>query len=553
MLQQLTIRNYALIEALTLQPGKRLNVITGETGAGKSIILGAVALLLGERADTKVLCHKDKKCIIEGIFDVQAYGLANFFQAHDLDYEAATTLRREITPAGKSRALINDTPVTLPILKVLANRLVNIHSQYHTLFLGYPKFQLQLIDWYAGNEALKASYATAFHNFKTQQSLYGNLVAAHQQSQASLDYNQFLFNELKETHFQVDEQAQLTERLQLLENAETIKTKLHEVLNGLDQAEMSASERLATAQQILRQLIDISEKYHPLQQRIESCCIELQDIITELAQEADEVHMAPSQLEETRNRLNTLYRLQQKHQVQTIEALHAIEAELEAKVNKAAHLEEEIAPKKKAMDNAATMLLAKATALSTARKNIFSSLKNNMQHLLGGLGMPDAQLSIHTTSVAPHATGIDVIEILFSANKGIAPQPLGKIASGGECARLMFCFQFIIADKTAMPTIIFDEIDTGISGEIALKMAHMMKKMANNHQLMTITHLPQIAAKGDQHYLVYKATDAKTTVSKVKKLLAKERVLALAQMIGGHNPSPIMLENARELLAASSG
>ncbi|MCG8341134.1 MAG: DNA repair protein RecN [Cytophagales bacterium] len=548
MLKHLFIKNYVLIQELTIYPSKQLNIITGETGAGKSILLGAVSLLLGERVDTKVLLNREDKCIIEGTFAIQPYDLASFFESESLDYEKETTIRREITPVGKSRAFINDTPVTLATLKALGSRLVDIHSQYDALLLGNASFQLDVIDIYAGNQALKAEYSQAFHNFQTAQQAYESLIEESAQSKKSLDYDQFLLNELKEAHLKAGQQEQLERDLQLLENAATIKTDLYEGVNVLDDSAQSVSQRLAEVNHTMRQLVAIAEKYAPLQERLESCSIELKDIITELKKEAGEITTDPAKLEETREQLNIIYRLQQKHQTQTIEALLTIQAELEEKVNKVSNLDEVIEREKVNREKAQAILLEKAQLLSTARKKVFEKIKKEIESLLSTLGMPEARLAINATPVFPNVSGADELQILFSANKGIQLQPLKNVVSGGEFARLMLCLKFILADKTALPTLIFDEIDTGVSGEIALKMANMMKKMAYNHQVIAITHLPQIAARGDQHYFVYKDNRWKKTTSNIRQLSAEERILTLAKMIGGDNPSEIVLENARELL-----
>ena len=548
MLKHLFIKNYVLIQELTIYLSKQLNIITGETGAGKSILLGAVSLLLGERVDTKVLLNREDKCIIEGTFAIQLYNLAHFFENASLDYEEETTIRREITPVGKSRAFINDTPVTLATLKALGSRLVDIHSQYDALLLGNASFQLDVIDIYAGNQALKADYGKAFQDFQTAQQAYERLIEESKQSKKSLDYDQFLLNELKEAQLKADQQEQLERDLQLLENAATIKADLYEVVKVLDDSAQSVSQRLAEVNHTMRQLVTIAEKYAPVQERLESCLIELKDIITEINKEACEITTDPAQLEETREQLSTIYHLQQKHQTQTIAALLTIQDELEEKVNKVANLDEAIEREKVNKEKAQTMLLEKAQVLSTARKKVFEKIKKELESLLSTLGMPEARVAINATPVSPNASGKDELQILFSANKGMPLQPLKNVASGGEFARLMLCLKFILADKTALPTIIFDEIDTGVSGEIAIKIANMMKKMAYNHQIVAITHLPQIAARGDQHYLVYKDNRWEKTTSNIRQLSSQERILVLAKMLGGDNPSDIVLENARELL-----
>ena len=548
MLQHLVIKNYALIQQLEMQPSAHLNIITGETGAGKSIMVGAVGLLLGNRADTKSLYNEDEKCIVEGTFDLREYRLQTFFEKQDLDYSEQTIIRREINPSGKSRAFVNDVPVTLDILKELGSHLMDVHSQHDTLQLASNSFQLSIIDAFAGTQPALESYRQLYKKFKKAEKDFKALEQEATELRKEADYNSFLLEELEKLQLQKDEQESLEEELNLLENAEEVKLKLNQALQLLDQDEQAAIKNLHQTNQTLMQLIRFSEKYRNLSERAVSCLIELRDIAAEIEKEELEVDVDPAKLEYTQNRLSSIYHLQQKHQVGTITELLQIQDQLTEKVNKTVNLDDELLAQEKAMQQAANKLQEKAKDLSQARAGAFEKLTRQMKSLLKDLGMPDAMVKVEHSKIGPSDTGIDEINLLFSANKGVKPQPLKNVASGGEFARLMFCIKYVLAHKTAMPTIVFDEIDTGISGEIALKMVKMMESMAGNHQVLVITHLPQIASKGDSHYFVFKDSKASKAISKIRLLQNNERVEEIAKMIGGDKPSAIALENARELL-----
>ncbi len=548
MLQHLVIKNYALIQQLEMNPSAHLNIITGETGAGKSIMVGAVGLLLGNRADTKALYNEEEKCVVEGTFDLGEYDLKTFFEKQDLDYSEQTIIRREISPSGKSRAFVNDVPVTLDILKELGSNLMDVHSQHDTLQLASNAFQLSIIDAYACTQPLLEKYQQLYSKYKKAEKAFKSLENEAKELRKEADYNTFLLEELEKLQLKADEQDKLEEELNLLENAEEVKLKLNQALQVLDQDETSGIKNIHQSTQILIQLSRFSEKYRNLAERLESCLIEMRDIAEEIEKEEMGVELDPAKLEYTKNRLSEIYHLQQKHQVNNITDLLQIQEQLAEKVNKTVNLDDELKAQEEAMHRAQAELLARAEELSKARINTFDKFAHQMKKLLKDLGMPEATVQVDHTQNQPTETGIDVVNLLFSANKGVKPQPLKNVASGGEFARLMFCVKYVIADKTAMPTIVFDEIDTGISGEIALKMVKMMESMASNHQVLVITHLPQIASKGERHYFVYKDSKAKKTVSKIRLLQNNERVEEIAKMIGGEKPSAIALENARELL-----
>lgn len=548
MLRNLSIENYALIRQLQIEPVSTLNIITGETGAGKSIMLGALGLLLGKRAETKVVFDETRKCVIEGVFDIKAYQLSELFEEFDLDYEEECIIRREISSNGKSRAFINDTPTTLDALKAIGLRLMDIHSQHETLALGNNSYQLQIIDIVAQNQSLKAEYKQAYRDYKEKQRIHKDLIEEGGQISKEADYNQFLFDELDQAQFQNGEQEDLEEELSRLEHVEEIKTKLNEALMVSDQAEFNASSLVQELKTMLSAISSYGKSYEQLRERLESLHIELKDIISELENEDARIEVDPHRTIECQDRLSLIYKLQQKHQVGSIAELLSIYEELGNKVLRVSNLDEAIEEATKAEAVALEQANQLAAKLSATRTSVFDQFSASIKELLTDLGMPNATLQVNRQEVELNLNGSDLIEILFSANKGISPSPLKQAASGGEFSRLMFAVKYILADKTALPTIVFDEIDTGISGEIAIKMAQMMKKMAQNHQVITITHLPQIAAKGQSHYFVYKDESESTTSSQIRLLNEEDRLREIAEMIGGKNPSSTAFESAKELI-----
>ncbi len=550
MLSRLSINNYALIKSLNMQPHAAMNVITGETGAGKSIMLGAVGLLLGNRADTKVLYDQGKKCIIEGEFGIKNYSLHKLFATYDLDYEDETVIRREITPAGKSRAFVNDTPVTLEVLKELGGRLMDIHSQHQTLLVGKVDYQLQLIDAYAQTQALLINYQRQFQAFKEADRHLQALVNNAEKIARESDYNEFLLRELEEARLQEDEQEALEEEQQLLEHAEEIKSNLNNILALLEQNEPNSLAMLREAKGLASQISSYSEALQTLDQRLGETFIELTDLVREIEAQEQMVEVDFGRAEEVRERLSMIYHLQNKHHVADISSLLAIQEKLTEETFLANNLDEQIVKAREEAARCEKEMQQLARQLSRQRQKFSQAFAEEIMGLLQQLGMPDARLQLDWQEKPPSTTGTDDLTINFSANKGVLPAPLTKVASGGELSRLMFCFKYVMADKTALPTMVFDEIDAGISGEIALQMGNMMQKMAANHQVITISHLPQIAARGQAHYFVYKTTDAGKSVSKVRQLSEEERVAEIAKMIGGDRPSVNALKSAEELLAS---
>lgn len=548
MLKSLSISNYALIDQLLMQPSPKLSMITGETGAGKSIMLGAVGLLLGNRADTKVLLHDDKKCVVEGVFDIHEYGLKSYFEELELDYEESCIIRREISSGGKSRSFINDTPVLLDTLKVLGTKLMDVHSQHDTLLLGEGAYQLSLVDAFAQTQKESMAYQMAFKAFKKARKNFEELKQKALELKKEADFNQFQLDELSALSLQSGEQAELESTQEILENAEEIKLKINELLSIFQDEQFGVIQGLGQIQHGLQALERLAHKLGSYRDRFQTALIELKDIVESLSDEEAKVEVDFGKLDQIRERLSKIYQLQKKHGVQTVEELMTIESQLADKVFQFQNLDERLAEAEKIFQNSEKSMLETGKILSEKRKSCFSSFENALQELLAGLGMENAKIKLDLQAISPSASGLDEVEILFSANKGATPQPLKKVASGGEFSRLLFAIKYLMADKMALPTLIFDEIDTGISGEVALQMVRMMKDISQNHQVICITHLPQVAAKGESHYFVYKDNSSDKTISKIKLLQPEERVQELAKMIAGANPSASALASAKELL-----
>lgn len=549
MIKNLLIKNYALIQELSMDPSPFFNTITGETGAGKSIMLGALGLLLGNRSDTKVLFEEGQKCVIEGTFDISKLNLESLFEQMELDYLSETIIRREISAAGKSRAFINDTPVTLDVMKTVGNHLVDVHSQRDTYLLGAVGYQLKIIDGYAQNASIFHEYSSIFGNFKKQESAYNSLKLQADALKKESDYNHFLLEELDNANLVEGEHETLEEELRIIEHAEEIKSKLFSSQDLLDNSEFSINSSLQQVVKDMEQISKYGEHFEPLKSRLESCWHELKDISSEIDHESQKVEFDPSRQEEVQERLGLIFQLMQKHHTSEESELITIREELRKKVDKALNMDEELAAAKSKLDQLQKELQASGKSLTSSRVAVFDNFKKELEILLKELAMPYATIDIRNEIKPPSENGMDKITILFSANAGVAPNDLKNVASGGEFSRLMFCIKYILAGKTSLPTIIFDEIDTGISGEVSLKLVTMMKEMSQRHQVIAITHLPQIAASGDAHYFVFKEHNDGRTFSRIKKLESSEREEELAKMIGGDNPSEVALKNARELLA----
>ncbi len=549
MLTKLTISNYALIQQLSVEFSPELNMITGETGAGKSIILGALGLILGNRADLSVLKNKDEKCIVEGFFEISGYNLKSYFDDNDLDYDNQTILRREITPAGKSRAFINDTPVNLKTISQLGLKLIDIHSQHQNLELGNQKFQLNLVDEVSGSAKILNDYKAAYKRYKQLHKELEELKEKAEKANADLDYFQFQFNQLEEAKLKVGEQEELETGLEKLTHAEEIKSSFTEVLHLLDDEQLSAIQNIKESAKILERIqnyiIDIPE----LRNRLQSTFLELRDIWDEIDSLAEKVEHDPEKIEEVNDRLNVIYNLQQKHNVSSIAELLELKNSFDNKINQAVGFGEEIINKENELKKALNQLKDLAGNLSIVRKKSFAGIEKAIVEDLKQLGMTKAKLQVvHQDLPDFTSSGKDLISLLFSANADSTPAEISKIASGGEMSRLMLAIKNLLRKSKELPTIVFDEIDTGISGEVAIKMGNILKAFSVSTQIINITHLPQIAAKGDSHFIVFKLEEEGKTYTSIRKLEKDERVEELAKMVSGEDVTENTLKTARELL-----
>ena len=549
MLQRLTIQNYALIDNLEINFDKGLNIMTGETGAGKSIILGALSLILGQRAESRYFFNQQKKCVIEGAFKIAGFHLNSFFEDNDLDYEGETVLRREISADGKSRAFVNDTPVNLATLKQLGEKLIDIHSQHATREINDPEFQLLVVDGVCRHEDLLANYQTKYRAYKKSLKQLDELIAQNDKAKADLDYYQFQFDELDKAGLAADEQEGLEKELSTLNNAEEIKRNLLGAHYLMHEGETSAIIQLREA----GQQISVIEKYNPeveeLHERLKSTLIELKDIAAELENIEQQTFTNDARAEEVNTRLSMLYNLQKKHRVNSNQELLDIQNDLSEKIQQAVFGDEAVEKLRKEIDIAKAELQNIAQTLSANRKKAIPIIQDKVLANLTEMGMPNSVLQIEQAALEQLSTnGIDSIRFMFSANKGHSLADMSKVASGGELSRLMLSIKSIIAEYTALPTIIFDEIDTGVSGEVANKVGQVMERLSDNLQVITITHLPQIAGKGKSHYFVYKDDNEAVTKTRIKKLSDTERVTEIAKMLSGDNPGESALQNARELL-----
>jgi len=549
MLKSLVIRNYALIKNLELSPSASFNTITGETGAGKSIMLGALGLLLGNRSDTRVLYENEEKCIIEAVFQIAGLDLEELFESQELDYAQETIMRREISASGKSRTFINDTPVTLDVMKTIGNYLIDVHSQRDTYLLGSPTYQLNIIDGLARNAPILHEYRLAYKQFKDLEANYNQLLDTSEQLKKEADYNHFLYEELAKSRLSEGEQPALEEELRIIEHAEEIKARLFESAEMLDQGEMALLPALQKIIKNLQSVSQFAEHFVPMKERMHSAMLEVADIAREINNELQKIDYDSDRQSEIRERLSLLYQLLQKHQTATEKDLIAIRDSLKEKVEKVKNLDAELENARKSMVSSNEKLTSIGGKLQQSRLAVVKGFKTGLEALLKELAMPHTSVDIRHASIPPSANGMDKFNILFSANTGVAPDELKNVASGGEFSRLMFGIKYMLTDFSALPTIVFDEIDTGISGEVAMKMAKMMKAMAAHHQVVVITHLPQIAASGDTHYFVFKEIIEDRSVTKIKLLSIEDREVEIAKMISGDNPTQGALQSAKELLA----
>ncbi|OAB78527.1 DNA repair protein RecN [Cochleicola gelatinilyticus] len=549
MISQLAIKNYALIEDIrvTLQPG--LTIITGETGAGKSILLGALALLLGKRADLSSVKDNSKKCVIEAEFTLKGYGLEAVFDEYDLDYDLHTIIRREILPGGKSRAFVNDTPVNLSQLQSLAPYLVDIHSQNETLSLASEAYQLEVIDALAGNAELLQEYTSQLSLYRTVTETLEKLISEKETATKELDYHTFQHTELVEANLKGMDQQELEETFETLSNSEEIQEGIAQGLELLSEENVGTIETAKQVRATLSKLKNYASRYEDFWDRINSVIIELEDIFEALSEASDTVEADPSTLFELNAKLQTLYKLQQKHSVATVNELIEIQESLAEKIDTTLHLDSAIDAAKREKAHAEEIALQTASEIHKKRIAAIPELKKQLEAYLKELGLPNATFQFDlNASKTFRSAGTDTLELLFTANKGLAPAPLKKVASGGEMSRIMLAVKAVLAKYKKLPTIVFDEIDTGVSGEIANKMAKIMAEMSVSMQLISITHLPQIASKGAHHIKVYKEDVNERTVTGLKILTEEERIVEIAQMIGGKHVTDAALANAKELL-----
>lgn len=550
MLRSLFIQNYALIEELDISFDSGFSVITGETGAGKSIILGAIGLLLGQRADTKAIRQGANKCVIEARFDVSHYNLQGFFGENEIDYEPECILRRELYASGKSRAFINDSPAALPLMKEIGEQLIDVHSQHQNLLLNKEDFQLGVLDVLAANEAALAEYQTIFSTWRRLDKELKEVKELAAQAKADEDYVRFQLEQLDEARLADGEQEELEQESEMLTNAEEIKSGLYradQLLNG-DEGGI-----VADLKETLNTLLGVSKMYSRISEptdRLESVYIELKDIAMEVAGRMEDVEFNPARLEEVNERLNLIYSLQQKHRVQSVAELIALAEEYRTKLTEITSFDERIAELTTLRDAQYNRVKTTAAALTKKRTKAAREVEKQMVARLMPLGMPNTRFQVDmTTKKEPGTTGEDAVAFLFSANKNGALQNITSVASGGEIARVMLSIKAMIATATMLPTIVFDEIDTGVSGEIADRMADIMQEMSTGHrQVISITHLPQIASRGQAHYWVYKQDNDNETNSHIRRLNDEERVREIAQMLSGSKLSQAALDNAKELL-----
>ncbi len=549
MLQHLTIENYALIKSLDIDFAKGFTTITGETGSGKSIILGALGLLLGQRADVQVLFEKDKKCVVEATFDIKDLDLMSFFEDNDLDYDDTLLLRREIQPSGKSRAFINDTPASLQVMKDLGVYILDIHSQHQTLTLKNSDFQLSLLDVMCTSQDCKNDYRQEYTIYKKHKAELHALEEQERKDKADLDYHQFLFNELQQVQLQDGEQEELEQEQKLLANAESIKSNLMAVVVACDDSEDAVVSRLQSCKSLLAKVADYHSSIGEVYARFDSCLIELRDIISEIESIDSEIQYSPQRQDEVNQRLDAIYRLQTKHGVNTIAELLEIQNQLDDKLQVVSSLDGKIEEARKALALSEKKLGALAKQLTALRKEAANLLQKQIQPILSDLGMKDAEFRVDISSAEGFmATGCDEVSFMFNANKGGQLREIGKVISGGELSRVMLAIKSLITSKSLLPTIIFDEIDTGVSGEISGKVGSIMKRMSATTQVFAITHLPQIAAKADTHLKVYKKVENERTLSQMIILNDNDRVEEIAKMLSSDKVTDSALATARELM-----
>jgi DNA repair protein RecN (Recombination protein N) len=549
MLRRLTVKNYAIIRDLDMGFGEGFTIITGETGAGKSILVGALSLVLGERADTSVLLSKEEKCIVEADFNISGYDLDDLFEASGVEYDDDAILRREITPAGKSRAFINDTPVTLGVMKELGDRLIDVHSQHQTLLLGTSMFQMRVMDAYAGTAILFRDYALAYKTHVRARRAYDDAAATADRSRADHDYYLHQLEELRAAMFIQGEQEEMEREQEVLSNAGEIKEALTVVTSALSGDDISALSLLRRVRANLSKIAEWVPEAAELERRLESSLVDLNDISYEAEKINSMTSDDPARLDYVTRRIDTLYSLLQKHRCRDLTELLERQQLVEEKVNATADIDEMISGLKKDADEAYEEVLSLAGRLSSARRSAGAPLSEEITAMLHKLGMPHARFTTRIDSLtSPGPSGMDRVDFLFSANRQVEPEELSRCASGGELSRVMLCLKSILASSTGLPAIIFDEIDSGVSGEVASMVGNILADMGKSMQVINITHLPQVASKGSVHYHVYKEESDHSTITRVKLLNDDERVTEVARLLSGSTITEAAMRNARELL-----
>jgi DNA repair protein RecN (Recombination protein N) len=549
MLRRLHIQNYAIIDEIHIDFSNTLNVITGETGAGKSILMGALSLILGERADTSSLQNREKKCFVEGFFSVDnKKAVEKFLTENEFDLEDELVIRREISASGKSRGFINDTPATVQQLKELASSLVDLHQQFDTLELGDSDFQRQVLDGLGNNAELLATFQKSYRNWQKQKWELDQLQKQKETFQKEFDYHQYIFNELDQLSLSENELENLENEVKLLTNSEGIKTVLTKVYFELKESEQPIVPQLKILANQLQGFSEYHKDLPELVKRLQSTQIELQDIAEEVESLNDQVHFDQQRIDQVNDRLSAGYKMLKKHGVQTTNDLITIRNDLSQKLEAVLNIDETVALK----DQEVKALLQKAEetakTISTRRKKEIPALEQKVNTLLHQVGMPNARLKVQVQAAPLNLYGMDAIEFLFDANKSNRFEPIRKVASGGELSRLMLCIKSLVAQSIDLPTLIFDEIDTGISGEAAKQVGFIMKDLSASRQLITITHQPQIAGKADAHFFVYKEIKGDAIKTNIRLLSQDERITAIAQMLSGEKPTAAALENAREMV-----
>lgn len=554
MIKNLLIKNYAIIESLEIDFPDGLTIITGETGAGKSILLGALGLILGQRADSKVLYEEGKKCVVEGTFDVREYGLKSYLESNDIDYDAEMIVRREISPSGKSRAFVNDTPVNLGILKSLSAALIDLHHQFDTLDIHRQDFQMKMVDALADNKSLLLDYQTEYKDYLLAQKTLENLRNIAAQSARELEFVNFQLKELHDAELIEGEQEKLETELSQLTHAEEVKKNLMASFQQLFEDEQSISSQLTEIGNLLNTSGKVNTRVQGIAGRFLALTEELNDIGREIEKLAENTEYDEAQIVENQERLDVIYRLEQKHGVKDLQALLEIQQSLEEKSASFANQSQEEQRLEKQIVLHEESLLKKAKKLQKNRQSEVKPFEKKVLGLLFQLAMPQAQFQVSlqdTGNLGP--SGLDEANFLFSANKGGSLQKIREVASGGELARLSLVTKSLVASAIPLPTLIFDEIDTGISGDVALKMGEILRHLSNEHQVVSITHSPQIASKADAHYFVYKKDTEDRTIARVRLLDDEEKVRAIAVMLSQNPPSDAAMQNARDLLSMKQG